>query len=707
MKLLNILFLLLGISLSGIAQVYDPVDFSFTVKRLPNNEAELQMRATIEEGWHVYSLIIPKESMVLPTEISFEKSPNYQLIGAVKEPKPINEYDKNAGEKLRFHEKEVTFTQRIRIISEKDFSVKGELSFMVCNDKMCLPPEYIDLDFKVKGAVAVESAKDINPPKTEKDNQPEKVLTDKSENIDATDAEGGEEALEIDYAESKPVDTVSNKEQSAVEEILVEEEKEEKSLWGIFFLCFGAGIVALLTPCVFPMMPMTVSFFTKQSKTKAAGIRNASMYSVFIVVIYVLLSLPFHVFDSVSPTILNEVSTNVPLNIFFFVVFIVFAISFFGAFEISLPNKWINKADSASDKGGIIGIFFMALTLVLVSFSCTGPLLGGLLGSVLSTDGGPLALSAGMAGFGVGLALPFGLFAAFPSWLNSIPKSGGWLNNVKVVLGFLELALAFKFLSNADLVLQAGYLQREVFLAIWIGVFIALTVYLFNGFRMPHDSPTDKLSVTRVLFGLASLIFTVYLIPGLWGAPLKAISGFPPPAFYSESPGGFGSTGSTVSGVVGEIPEGADPEHCPHGLNCFHDYEEGLAYAKEVNKPILLDFTGWACVNCRKMEEQVWSDPRILEILSQKVVLISLYVDERKKLPEEEQYESEITGRKVKTVGNKWSDFQTKHFQNNSQPLYVIIGHESLEPLNGKVGYDPDIELYEKWLNEGVKTFEK
>lgn len=704
MKLLNVLFLLFGFSIFGNAQVYDPVDFTFKVKQLPNNEAELQMSATIEKGWHVYSLIIPAESMVIPTEISFEKSSDYELIGAVKEPKPIDEYDKNAGEKLRFHEDEVTFTQRIRIKSKKDFSVKGELSFMVCNDKMCLPPEYFDLDFKVKGAVEVKSSEEASGKVVETTQAAKEVITDEPS---LTSAEGSDEKLEIDYAEAEPVDSVSDNEESKVEEILLEEKKPEKSLWGIFFLCFGAGIVALLTPCVFPMMPMTVSFFTKQSKTKAAGIRNAIMYSIFIVVIYVLLSLPFHIFDSVSPTILNEVSTNVPLNIFFFLVFIVFAISFFGAFEISLPNKWINKADSASDKGGVIGIFFMALTLVLVSFSCTGPLLGGLLGSVLSTDGGPLALSAGMAGFGVGLALPFGLFAAFPSWLNSIPKSGGWLNNVKVVLGFLELALAFKFLSNADLVLQAGYLQREVFLAIWIGVFIALTVYLFNGFRMPHDSPTDKLSVTRVLFGLVSLIFTVYLIPGLWGAPLKAISGFPPPAFYSESPGGFGGNSNATIAVTGEIPEGADPEHCPHGLNCFHDYEEGLAYAKKVNKPILLDFTGWACVNCRKMEEQVWSDPRILEILSQDLVLISLYVDERKKLPENEQYESEITGRKVKTVGNKWSDFQTKHFQNNSQPLYVIIGHESLAPLNGKVGYDPDIELYEKWLNEGVEAFGK
>jgi thiol:disulfide interchange protein len=696
MKIKYLLLLFVPFCFSGLsAQIYDPVDFSFSVKQLANNEAELLMHATIEEGWHVYSLIIPEESMVLPTEITFEPSENYSFIGAVVEPDPIDEFDKNAGERLRFHENEVTFRQRIAIKSTSGFNVKGELSFMVCNDEMCLPPEYIDLDFAIKGVTQAASSNDAN-----------NASDQKTPVDDGSTSEETGEKLELDYANLQTKAEQPNAEVEEEANVYGDEEEEPKSNWAVFLICFGAGLIALITPCVFPMMPMTVSFFTKQSKTKAAGIRNAFIYGACIILVYVLLSVPFHIFDSISPSILNEVSTNVPLNLFFFVIFIVFAISFFGAFEITLPNSWINKADSASDKGGFIGIFFMAITLVLVSFSCTGPVLGGLLGSVLSTDGGPMALTAGMAGFGFGLALPFGLFAAFPSWLNSIPKSGGWLNNVKVVLGFLEFALAFKFLSNADLVLQAGLLQREVFLAIWIGVFLALTIYLFNGFRMPHDSPTDKLSITRMLFGLTSLIFTIYLIPGLWGAPLKGISGFPPPSFYSESPGGFGQGSSAIAPGT-DIPDGADPEHCPHGLNCFHDYEKGLAYAKEVNKPILLDFTGWACVNCRKMEEQVWSDARILEILREDVVLISLYVDERHKLPESEQYVSDITGKKIKTVGNKWSDFQTRHFQNNSQPMYAIIGHDNLEPLNGKTGYDPDIELYEKWLNQGVDRFKK
>ncbi len=698
MSFRSALLLVTLLSFAARGQMYDPVDFTFGVKRISATEAELQMMATIEESWHVYSLDIPAESMVLPTEISFVEEETFTLLGGPQEPTPIDEFDKNAGERLKYHEKKVTFWQRIRIKSQEDFNVKGELSFMVCNDQMCLPPEYIDLDFRVKGLPAkatTEKEQDLKAAERVPARQ-------NDEEGEAGEAKGTEEALEIDYTETEVDPT--EKEENLAEPDLGDEPEEEKSLWGIFLLCLGGGFAALLTPCVFPMVPMTVSFFTKQSKTRSGGIRNAMMYGFSIVLVYVLLSVPFHVFDSVSPSILNEVSTNVPLNLFFFVVFIIFAISFFGAFEITLPNSWINKADRASDRGGLIGIFFMAITLVLVSFSCTGPLLGALLGSVLSTDGGPTALTAGMAGFGVGLALPFGLFAAFPSWLNSIPKSGGWLNNVKVVLGFLELALAFKFLSNADLVLQAGLLQREVFLSIWIAVFLALTVYLFGGFRMPHDSPVEKISVTRMLFGLFSLIFTVYLIPGLWGAPLKAISGFPPPSFYSESPGGFGGNTAAVP-LAGDIPEGADPEHCPHGLNCFHEFEEGLAYAKKANKPVMLDFTGWACVNCRKMEEQVWSDPRILEILREDIVLISLYVDERKKLPESEQYKSEVTGRKVKTVGNKWSDFQIRNFENNSQPLYVILGHNSLEPLNGKVGYDPDIEKFQAWLEQGITRF--
>jgi len=392
----------------------------------------------------------------------------------------------------------------------------------------------------------------------------------------------------------------------------------------------------------------------------------------------------------------------------FFVLFVVFAMSFFGAFEITLPSSWVNKADDASNKGGLLGIFFMAFTLSLVSFSCTGPIIGSLLVDAAS-KGDILGPAMGMFGFSLALAIPFALFAAFPGWLNSLPKSGGWLNTVKVSLGFLELAFAFKFLSTADMTWQAGLLKRELFIAIWIGIFLLLTMYLLGSFRTPNDSPTERVSVPRLIFAIFFGSFTMYLLPGLWGAPLNIISGFPPPMFYSESPNGLAGSASPVSNGTSDafIPEGADPEHCPLGLNCFHDFEDGLAYAKSVGKPVMLDFTGWGCVNCRKMEEQVWKDPRVLKRLREDLVIISLYVDERVKLPENEQYYSEILKSKVKTIGNKWSEFQAENYETNSQPYYVIIGHNSLEPLLPPTAYDPDIEYYINWIDTGLKRFKE
>ncbi len=367
-----------------------------------------------------------------------------------------------------------------------------------------------------------------------------------------------------------------------------------------------------------------------------------------------------------------------------------------------LPNSWANKVDSQADRGGIVGILFMALALAIVSFSCTGPIVGSALVAAAST-GEYVAPILSMLGFSMAIALPFALFAAFPGWMNSLPKSGGWLNTVKVVLGFLELALAFKFLSNADLVLDTHYLQRETFLAIWIAVFGAMAFYLFGKIKLPHDSPLDHISVGRLMLGLLTLTFVIYLIPGLWGAPLKLISGFPPPLNYSESPYGVGSSKGSV--LQEKLPDGA--VYGPHDIPSFEDFDEGLAYAKKVNKPILLDFTGKACVNCRKMEEQVWSDPKVMQIMKKDMVLISLYVDFKKALPKEDQYTSKETGKKIRTVGNKWSDFQMKHYKANAQPYYVILNHHSMEALNGFSSYDPDIEKYIAWLKEGIGKFEE
>jgi len=640
-------------------KIYDPVSWSFSSRQNENGTVTIIATAEIEEHWHVYSKDLPNEDGPIATEFNI-LSGDFEKMGDIKEiGELITEYDPNFMMELSYYSNRMVMEQEIKVTG--DTPIEGEVYYMTCDEERCLPPVAATFTYDPKQGKIVEGGSN----------------DETSSEVEETEAEDSEQ----------------------------EEEEGATGLLGIFFLSFLGGFAALLTPCVFPMIPMTVSFFTKQSKNRAKGISNAITYGLFIIGIYTLLG--FLVTITFGADALNALSTNVWFNLAFFVLLVVFAISFLGAFEITLPSSFVNKVDQQSDRGGLIGIFFMAFTLALVSFSCTGPIIGTLLVEA-AVNGGVAGPLVGMGGFSLALALPFGLFAAFPGWLNSLPKSGGWLNSVKVVLGFLELGLAFKFLSNADLVIQAGLLQREVFIAIWIAVSAMITLYLLGYIKMPHDSPLDHLSVPRTLLATVFLMFTIYLIPGLWGAPLKLISGFPPPAFYSESPNGIGGGGSAVHSISsGEnIPLGADPSHCPHNLNCFHDYELGVAYAKEVNKPIMLDFTGWACVNCRKMEETVWSDPRVLELLSEDFVLISLYVDEKTALPKEEQYVSDETGKKVKTVGNKWADFQIKHFKSNSQPQYVITNHDDLKALNGTTAYDPDIEKYIQWLEEGKSAFE-
>jgi thiol:disulfide interchange protein DsbD len=480
-----------------------------------------------------------------------------------------------------------------------------------------------------------------------------------------------------------------------VQPVKEKKKEEQKGLWTIFIVAFFSGFLALLTPCVFPMIPMTVSFFTKQSKDRSKGIKNAIIYGVSIIVIYVLLGTA--IVAIFGPDALNELSTSVAFNLIFFALLVFFAASFLGAFEIVLPNSWANKVDRQADKGGIIGIFFMALALAIVSFSCTGPIVGTLIVEAASKGG--IAPIVGMLGFSSAIALPFMLFALFPGWMNSLPKSGGWLNTVKVSLGFLELALAFKFLSKADLVSQAHLLEREVFLAIWVAVFLAWVLYLFGKISLPHDSPITHISTGRLFMGLFVLSFTIYLIPGLWGAPLKLISGFPPPLYYSESPYGIGNTGE------GDLLK--DTKVISHGLQAFTDYEKGLKYAKSVNKPVLLDFTGHGCENCRKMEDYVWSDPKVLSILKDELVLISLYVDDKEALDEKDIYVSPTTGKRIKTIGNKWSDFQITKYETNSQPQYLILDTDGNTISDGSTSYDPDIKKYEKWLQNGISKFNK
>lgn len=673
--------------IAGFSQIFNPVKWTTEVKRISETEAELIATAKIENKWHLYSTKATEgdDPGPIPTTFTFEKTNDYELVGNIIEGKPIKEHDPNFDMIVTYFAKSATFKQKIKINNKGIFRVVGNVNFMVCDDQKCLPPTDEELIFEIQAYT--DAAKENNVATTNSENE-----IKETENIIAEDS-----VLEVIKDKEDEIKPITN------------DTEESTSLWLIFLQGLIGGFAALLMPCIYPMLPLTVSFFTKQSKTKAEGVRKATIYGVSIIILYVLLGMVVTILFGSDA--LNELSTNPWFNIFFFVLFVVFAISFFGAFELTLPSSWVNKADSASNKGGLIGIFFMAATLSLVSFSCTGPIIGTLLVQA-ANDGQFLGPAMGMFGFSFALAIPFALFAAFPGWLNSMPKSGGWLNTVKVTLGFIELALALKFLSNADLVLQAGWLKRELFLAIWIGIFGLMTMYLLGLFRMPHDTPVTELSIPRLLIAMVSLIFTIYLIPGMWGAPLKIVSGFPPPQFYSESPNGIGSNSNVVttsnSHVNSDVPPGADPAHCPHNLSCFHDYKTGFDYAKKVGKPVMLDFTGWACVNCRKMEEQVWSDPQVLKRLQEDFVLISLYVDEKQELPLEEQMEVEIGGKKkkIKTVGNKWSHFQATVYGNNSQPYYVILDHNE-KMLIEPAAYDPDIQKFINWLDKGKAEFKK
>ncbi|MFC5976390.1 protein-disulfide reductase DsbD family protein [Flavobacterium salmonis] len=663
--LMALWFLLSG---SMFAQMYNPVKWSTSVEKISDKEYLLKAQAVIQSGWHLYGQYI-EEGGPSPTAFTFKNTAKkFELIGKTTEEKGHETIDKIFDMKIKYFEDKAVFTQKIKFTSDEILNVTADVDFMVCDDSNCLPPSSEELSFKIPNS--------------------KKLAVAKNTAVVNSDTITVEEKTAV-VTEDKTVKEV----------IKPAKKSQSRGFLGIFILAFLSGFAALLTPCVFPMIPMTVSYFTKQSKTKAAGIRNALIYGFSIVVIYVLLgSIVTAVFGADS---LNALSTNVWFNLIFFVLLVVFAISFLGAFEIMLPNALANKVDSQADRGGLIGIFFMALALAIVSFSCTGPIVGTLLVEAASKGG--IAPIVGMLGFSIAIALPFSLFAAFPGWLNALPKSGGWLNTVKVVLGFLELALAFKFLSNADLVLQLHWLEREVFLAIWIAVFGVLAFYLFGKITLPHDSPLNHISVGRLSFGLIVLTFTIYLIPGLWGAPLKLISGFPPAMYYSESPNGIGG-GKTETASKETLPEGA--EYGPHNIITFHDYDNGMKFAKKAGKPVLLDFTGYACVNCRKMEELVWSDPKVLGVLKNDIVLISLYVDDKKDLPESEQYVSETTGKKIKTIGNKWSDLQIKNYKANAQPFYVIVDHNSTN-LTEPSAYNPEVTAYYSWLLSGIRNFKK
>ena len=653
MKYLLSLFIFIS-SLNVFSQMEDPITWSTSVEKLSDSTFVLVSEAIIEEGWHLYAQEVPQDGPI-PTSFSFDSSQgSFLLEGKTQEENGIVVDDAVFQMKIKFFEKKTVFKQKIKVLKGIE-TINAIVEFMVCDDTKCLSPTEVDLVFDLKIKANKENSKS-----SEKSNL----------------------SIALDHTA---------------------QENENSDLLSLFLLSFFAGLAALLTPCVFPMIPMTVSFFTKQSKTKAIGIRNAIFFGFSIIIIYVVIGLA--VSAIFGPSALNALSTNIWFNLLFFLLLVFFAASFLGAFELVLPSSWGTKIDAKADKGGYVGIFFMALALAIVSFSCTGPLVGSALVAA-ATTGERVAPIVSMLGFSTAIALPFALFAAFPGWLNSLPKSGGWLNTVKVVLGFLELALAFKFLSNVDLVLQLHLLEREVFIAIWIAIFGVLSVYLFGKIQLPHDTPLKHISVGRLFLGLVSLTFTIYMIPGLWGAPLNIISAFPPPQHYSESPYGVGFTNSSNGKTTlnTSIPEGAHLM-APHNILAFNDYDKGMEYAKKIGKPVLLDFTGHACVNCRKMEQNVWVKPTVLHVIKNDVVLISLYVDDKRPLKEAEITESKLKpGKKLKYIGQKWSELQTIKYQTNTQPFYVLLNHNE-EPLNRPVAYIPDVDDYYNWLKTGISNF--
>ncbi|GEM57667.1 thiol:disulfide interchange protein [Flavobacterium columnare NBRC 100251 = ATCC 23463] len=669
-KLLAFLFFIS--SLGAYSQILNPVSWKTSVQKKSDTEFIITFDAKIEHEWHLFSQFTP-DGGSLPTVFTFKNAKgNYQLVGKTSESAYKKVYSEVFEVDEYLFENKAQFKQTIKLINPKNTNVKVYVEYQVCKEACIQQDKTFDIQLPLTNT---EAAKEdvANTEVTPKDTT-NKII-----------------AVPLITKENKPSAIDTNNSSTT------KTEDNDKSLWTIFLLAFLGGFAALLMPCIFPMIPMTVSFFTKQSKTKAEGIRNAILYGLSIIVIYVILgSLITGVFGAEA---LNELSTSVWFNLIFFGLLIVFALSFLGAFEIVLPSSWATKLDSQADKGGILGITFMALALAVVSFSCTGPIVGTLL--VESATKGGIAPIVGMFGFSLAIALPFMLFAMFPGWLNTLPKSGGWLNTVKVSLGFLELAFAFKFLSNADLVLQKHLLERELFLAIWIGIFGAWALYLFGKYMLPHDyEKADKIGIGRLIMAIIVTSFTFYMIPGLWGAPLKILSGLTPPLNYAESTNGLGSSSAASKA---ELPEHA--HYGPHNIVTFDDYETGLAYAKEVNKPVLLDFTGDACANCRKMEDNVWSNPEVLSILQEKVVIISLVCDRKIELPKEQQYVSKATGKEIITIGNKWSDFQITRYKSNSQPLYVVLDSDGND-LSKPIGFS-GIDEYKSWLENGINNFKK
>lgn len=691
MKFKNWLVLIIFFFFQGIsAQIKDPVKFKYNINLLPNGVYEAVLTATIEKNWHIYSKDLPPDSGI-PTEMKLSSKEGIQLIGGVVEVgKKHDEFSEAFGAQIVYFSDLVLFKQKFKLKNAaKPATVAAEITYQTCNDRVCLAPNTLEFEQKI-AATATENT--VTETKVETETPIENAVA-KDSIIEITAPENKVATSASTVApEQKGLKVSSIDFQNPLTDCGMEKQENNENFWTYLLLGFFGGLIALLTPCVFPMIPLTVSFFTKGSKDQAKGKRDAFIYGFFILLIFVLLSVPFHIIDGIAGNIFNQISTSVWLNIAFFIIFIFFAGSFFGYYDITLPSSIANKSSKAEDAGGIIGIFFMALTLVIVSFSCTGPILGSLLGSAVTGSANvPMLLTFALAGFGLSWAIVFGLLALFPQALQSLPKSGGWMNTVKVVLGFIELGLALKFLSKADLVSKTFFLKRELFIVLWILITIGLVLYLFGKIKFPHDDKKQKISLTRKIFGFLGIGFIIYLIQGLIPAErpkLQMLSGILPPINVSY-------LHKEEDGILGMHPE--------------HDYFKAIELAKKENKPVLIDFTGYGCENCRKMEEFVWSEPDILPILQNDVVLASLYVDDKEELPENEQTKIDMGNgqmKKIKTIGDKWSLFQQINFNNNSQPHYVLVSPDG-KVINTPVsGYMPK-EDFKNFLNCGIEFFKK
>lgn len=689
-KLLLPVFLL--ISSIAQAQMVKPPKWTFSLepKELQVGEkATLVMEAEIPMGWYVYSNDFDKDLGPLLTEFFPAESGDFAVPSKLKAINPKKKFEEIWEGDVTYFIGKGRFEQAITIQSTSGV-VKGSLEYQMCSDLtgQCINyEEAIEVKFIAKAASAIST---------------QTIITSESQNI--TNQQNSDSvASKVAEQDSEFPFILAETENETTQTEIVQDfraEGESESLWGFIVLAFLAGLAALVTPCVFPMIPMTVSFFTGRSKSRVQGIRQAFIYGISIIAIYTVAGTAVAAIQ--GPEFANWLATHWIPNVFFFGIFIFFALAFLGMFELNLPSSFVNKIDAKAEKGGLGGVFFMAFTLVLVSFSCTGPIVGSIL---ISSAGGELIKPVlGMFAFGLAFAIPFTLFAIFPGWMQRLPKSGGWLNSVKVVLGFLELALAFKFLSIADQVYHWGILDRDIFLAIWIVIFSALGLYLLGKIKLPHDSKLEYIGVPRLLLALLTFVFVVHMIPGLWGAPLKLLSGYLPPITTQQFKltGGVGSEESISRS--GEVVKYGDRLKIPHGIPGYFDYAEALAAAKKANKPLLIDFTGHGCVNCRKMEENVWSDPQVLARLKNDFVMVALYIDERLELPESEWYTSSYDGKVKKTLGKQNADFQITRFNNNAQPYYVILDHN--EQLVAKPrGYNTDIAAFVEFLDGAKRIF--